>query len=426
MSTSPELVVIPSQVPSGAEQIVEQTREHPYDEYWKSIVDLCGGPISTVEGSVAQRNQQQLEQFEAKLTSSIHEVGNSGRNATDKVAQEWYLKLGSFNQLKDAGSPLTVAFVRLWESASGRKTPSPDINKVFYDAATEIHSTRNGTGTSESIREMSRDAERASSAVLAGNIMLDYVRSVPGVDRTDTQKQFLGLTYQLNSELLRSASGNNDQLGSKANRVVSDALKFKYEAAFDLLATEKERGKLNDDTYQVKFNTLLGQQLKEAGSLAQRGMLSNGDLHEHYFLALIRYGKTSWQDETRYLVQGATRRQDEPHDSFAHHRLPLCSFDAKVIDTEGEEPDQYIQLKMPGASDMRYIDGITVIDSILSEQNSIDESLGARNYAAREEMIKGISQLQGLVHELSTDAPYRGRTDIVSNHLQKVSSKLAS
>jgi len=235
---------------------------------------------------------------------------------------------------------------------------------------------------------------------------------VPADERTKEHTVFLGLAERMNASMVDELSGKSN-LEPSQKRVLSDALKFKYEAHFEGLTTKFKTGAMSEEEYQDKFNKALYRQFEEIGKYADD--LSNGDLHELYFTSLLRYCVTSCIDETRYVVQAATRRQDEPHDNMGPMVLPKLSFDAKLIDLDKEIREQYIQLKMPGVTG-DYVSNILVIDSLLTGRNNTSEN--------HQELIAGINQAQSLLKELITGNQYTGNYTTVYRHIEELNSLL--
>ncbi len=402
---------------STVEIINERGRDRRYSQYWCDFSRLAGSAGDEAEqGWRNFRDQRKLEQalYEPKPV----QLGRKTIEAVD-IAEEWYLRQGSLNHMNGAERPLATCFVRLWDAARGNKTPIDDINIAFRQASIEIYSAKgNSDGVpSELIRLMAGDSEKAHKAVLAGNVMLDFVRSTPPEKRDNSHLLYLGLVELLNAELATGLSDMSN-LSSEQKRVMSDALKFKYEARFEALTTQWQMSKIDDETYQARFNLYLGAQADEIHKTASKNGdgLTNGDLNEHYFALLLKYGVTGWKDETRFIVQAATRRQDEPHDGFAPRRLPVFSFDAMVRDVSAEIPDQFVQLKagLTGSGN-NYAEGITEINDIIID--------GDGGYI-RSQILTGITQLRGLLRELNTGQHYAGSTDVVTDHIRAIERRM--
>jgi hypothetical protein len=399
---------------SRVESLDEKMRDKRYDTYWK-VFEQSAEDES--EARKARFNHTELRRLEPLLDNP--KPVRLGREIINRneVAEEWYLRLGSFNHLNDAETPLLKAFVRMFEEAKRKKNfvPKDGLDNEFKSIATEILSSRpnrNGANNpSELIRSMSDEPVRAHSAIMASNALLDLVRSTSPEDRNSGLKVYLSMVEQINSELLSGLESDEFKDDSQ-KQIQSDALKYKYEARYEMSATLWKTGEITEDQYEKHFNLLLAKQLAE--TLKASSEMTNGDLLEHYFGMLLKYGITASGDENRFLVQAATKRQDQPHDRF-NRESESFAIDAVVKDLEGEVPDKFIQLKVSDRWKRRYADGIIVINDILSK--------ASHEYSHRE-IQESMQQIRGLVQELITGKQYEGRTDLVEDHLRVVDSRL--
>jgi hypothetical protein len=396
------------------EAVNDAVERQPYQHYWHEVAGLSRQFGERTAARVSEHNATDLEKLEPALINP-HEVRYGNRViAPEQVPEEWYSKLGPMNRLEGAQHMLRVGFGRLWEAAQPHPKFDRDPESSFKKAAIDILSYRDEEGNpSATFRRIVERPEHASRALLAGNALLDFVRATPFHERSKQHLAFLNVASKLNDGVLDAAL-ERDPTEPHNKRIVSDALKFKYETLFEAAVTEWKSGTISEDKYQEKVNMVLYHQLADTQKYANEDRLTNGDLNEHYFTALLRYGMTGWRDETRYMVHAATRRQDEPHDGFAPMNLPTYSFDASIHDMEGADDIRYVQLKLPHAERKRYADGIIVIDDVLSSKHGSD----------RREIVTGMNQLQGLVHELATGQHYSGNTAQVAEHIHSIQNTL--
>jgi hypothetical protein len=397
-------------VKSHVEVLNEVEAIKQYNTYWKVFGQYAEDNAARITADFNHRDLSRLEAtLESPRTTRIgrHEIRR------EDIAEEWYLKLGTFNHLKGAEKPLLTAFVRLWEGSTRNNNFShpSQLESTFEQAAREIYSTKKDGVPSEIINSMIDSPERASRAVLAGNVMLDFVRIVPPAEREENTKKYLLLTERLSSEMVARLSEQATLTPDKM-RILSDALKAKHEARYEILVTAWKRGEITEEQYKNQYNHFLARQIEETLKLNTK--ISNGDLHEHYFLTLLKYGTNAWQDENRFLVQAATRRQDEPHDGFGRTSTAF-SFDAVVKDLDQEMPDRFVQLKIPGAVQRDYAEGITVMNDLLIRGDY------KQNHR---EIMEGMKQMRGLLHELITGRVYSGQTQLVQDHLRLANDRL--
>jgi len=382
--------------------------EGTYDEYWQQFADISGA-----EG---KREAERNEAREHALTSRLYEPAKpTGNGFVDSlpvsdVAEEWYLGLGSFNKLQGASSALMLAAGLLWENPTKPKELDPNLVTRFVS---EVGSIRRGQ-IPERMQRALTDKDKLAHITLAGQALLDIAR-IPDKSHTDERIFAADLSFQVNHGLTESLL-EQPELVPEQKRVLSDALKAKYDAKFEFLSLKKESGGLEGDDYEAACTQVLAEQVGDI--LRANGKITNGDLHEHYFVALMRYALNTWQGQNRYEVRAATRRQDAPHDGFAPKHLPRFSIDAWVSDTTGEEADRLVQLKTTQEVDvLPYAHGITKLEDVLMQDTS--------NTEMRKEMITGLSQMRGLIREVFTGQMYEGKDDVIRRHVSKVRHSLA-
>lgn len=384
-----------------------------YNHYWETFGRELGSTAIIIE---AKRNQSRGEMMERRLMDPTVHTGDQeiDRWSPSMVAKEWYLSLGTYNRLRGATRPLMIAFVRLWEGSRSRETAPADNNVALREAVTEIASIKTEDGkTSELVRNMADNPLKGQMAILAGNSLLDWIRSTPLTERKEGHLSFSTYVEKL-CDGIGSQLSRRSQLSLDNQRLLSDALKFKHEARFERLATQMQLENLTQEAYQKTFYIRLGQQLAEIDRCSS--LIPNGDLYEHYFNVLMRYDTNCRRGETRYLVQAATRRQDQPHDGFARRRLPVFSVDAIVHDMKSELPDQYIQLKTGKMDGNAYAEGIKVVDRIITSDD---------NGQVRDEIMEGIGQLRMLVDKYRNGEPHiLGGDKLVRRHLARLHSQL--
>jgi predicted transcriptional regulator len=387
----------------------------PTGDYWQGMATMYGETGDDRARRLSEANGRDLEALNQAIRKPQPVAVNGRKVRASEVPEEWYLKLGTFNELQDDSTNLGIGFVRLWESARQSEHFSDNIDQAYKQAVGQIAMVNPREGiVSQAIQDFANEPKRAARAILAGNALIDRGRRLSPSDRLPADTASLRLASRLNSGLVISLE-QVDNPSADEKRLISDALKFKYEAEFELITTDWQTDRCSEDEYQLRFNHLLNQQLAETTKLAQTDKLINGDLFEHYAVALLRYGMTGWRDETRYVVQAATRRQDEPHDGFVKMHLPANSFDAVIRDLNGEKPTEYIQLKLSRNLGGRYAENIRMVSNLTADES---------NVADREEILEGIGQMRGLLHELNTGLPYPHDIDTVSRHIQTLLSDL--
>lgn len=133
----------------------------------------------------------------------------------------------------------------------------------------------------------------------------------------------------------------------------------------------------------------------------------------------MRYALNIWKDELySHEVKGTNRRQDEPHDGFAGKGFLKCSFDAWIQDEENKNKSTYIQLKSHTLETDHYVDGIRMVSNIFPADMTESKKIKT--------MIEGLEQMHGLLDEVITNVFYRGKDDVVTDHLTKIDAALAT
>jgi hypothetical protein len=377
-----------------------------YTEYWRQFGELGSGRVNVV----AERNSDKLIALTSRLYNPRSRSGNADADklSANDIPKEWYLSLGTLNGLADSRAPLELAAATLWHGPEASHLTVDDVAARFR---TELSGMQDGK-TPEQLRFAIHDEASIKRMGLAGQIMLDSAR-IP----TDDPAEYLNTAqnaYRINSVLVKELS-RQDELADFQRAVLSDALKAKYDAGFAILAGQHRYGMIDAERYEDGHTQFLSEQVQETGQISDK--LTNGELHEHYYIALMRYALNTWQGQQRFDVQSASRRQDEPHDKFNTSGLPNYAFDAQIIDNTGELPSQIVQLKSYRKSDLQvYADGITVVDDILNQESTNSEK--------REEMLAGMHQMLGLIRELRTGQMYEGDHEVVSRHAQRVATTL--
>ena len=379
-----------------------------YDEYWQKFADISG-----LEGAYeAERNEAR----ERALISRLYEPSISTGNrfvdslSASNVAEEWYLGLGSLNKLNGASSALLLAAGLLWEDSAKLKELDPNLVTRFISEIGTIRYKQ----VPERMQQALTDKDKLAHITLTGQTLLDIAR-IPDTSHTGERVFAADLSFWVNhglTELLLEQL----ELTPEQKRVLSTALKTKYDAKFELLSLKKVVGDLADDDYETARTQVLAEQVEDI--LRAKAKITNGDLHEHYFVALMRYGLNTWRGQNRYEVCSATLRQDAPHDGFAPKHLPRFSIDAWISDTTGLEVDRLVQLKTTQETDaLPYAEGITKLEDILTQNTT--------NAEMRQEMVTGLVQMRGLIREALIGQMYEGKDNVIRRHISKVRQSLA-
>jgi hypothetical protein len=397
MNNSEQIQLVTEPAPTVHEAL--ELPAAPYIEYWHQFAELGNGRV----GVVAERNSDKLIALTDRLYHSRSRTGNPDvdRVSQSDVPKEWYLGLGTLNSLVDSRAPMELAAATLWNGSEATNFSVDDVSARFRE---ELNGMQAGK-TPEQLRFAINDETALKRMGLAGQIMLDAAR-IPTNDPAE-QINTTQNAYRINNVLVRELS-KQEELADFQRDVLSDALKAKYDSGFAILAARHSYGLIDADSYEQSYTAVLSDQIKETGQLADK--FTNGELHEHYYLALMRYSLNTWQGQLRFDVQSASRRQDEPHDKFNTSGLPNYAFDAQILDTAGEIPTQVVQLKTYRKSDLQvYAEGITIMDDIL-DQDSV-------NGEKRQEILAGMHQMFGLIQELRTGQMYEGDDDVIRRHV---------
>jgi hypothetical protein len=396
----------------AVEVISHEAAGSNYIDYWNVVSAYYRETGQPEEARIAQRNHHDIVKLDGRLEHPEDTFLGPKRIPKEDVPEQWYRELGSLNPLEGSGPRLLLGFVRLWEAA-GQKKFSHDTNNAFNKSVMEFTKRQGDTRIPAAIRELVQHPKSADRAILAGNALIDYVRIIPFEDRKEGHIYFLGKAKELYSGILSAVKEKDPSQHDQ--RTASDALKFKHEAIFEGITTGWMTGRMDEEEYKREYQKALYNQLGETIGLANGGYLRNGDLNEHYFAALLRY-KAIWRDEPNLIVQSATRREDSPLDNFAIRNMPCSSFDAKIVDVTGEQPTSYVQLKLPDAHPKKYESGITVVDDLIDGEDRSE---------MREEIVSGMEQIKGLMHELLTGNYYAGGDEVITKHIERLETELA-
>lgn len=395
-------------IESGPPKIADVAKiSGPYSDYWPQFAAMSGVDVRRV----GEANGCKLGALTNRLFNG--QTIRTGLEFVDrlspaKVAEEWYLGLGSFNRLHGASPGLLLAASLLWENPTNSGQDDARSNRFIN----ELSGMRPGQIPDRMKQALSSD-DQLSHISLAGHILLDIDR-IPGDNTIDVRKYAAGLSSKLNSGLIELLLAQ-PKLTDIQSRVLSDALKANYDAQFDGISLKQSNGELLGADYEEKCTALLG---KYVGSILNaKDKIASGDLLEHYFIALMRFALNTWQGKNRYEVRMATRRQDAPNDKFAWEHIPKFSIDAFVSDSTGMEATRFVQLKMTQEPELNdYADGIIVLDGILTQD--------IPNRQKTVEMETGLRQMLGLIQEVKSGYTYKGREDVISRHVLTVRQKL--
>jgi hypothetical protein len=371
----------------------------PFIEYWHQFAELGNGRANVV----AERNSDKISALTDRLYQPRRLTENSDvdRLSDDDVPKEWYLGLGTMNKLSGSRATMELAAAKLWTNKDKADLSADEVAVRFRE---ELSGMQDGK-IPEQLRFAIHDETAIKRMGLAGQIMLDVAR-IPA----NNPAEEIGATqnaYRINSVLVKKLS-EQEELTIAQRGVLSDGLKAKYDSGFAILAARHRNGLMDDDKYGEAYTAVLADEVRETGKIADK--LTNGELYEHYYLALMRYSLNAWQGQLRFDVQSASRRQDEPHDQFNTSGLPNYAFDAQIVDTTLELPTQIVQLKSYRKSDLQvYAEGVTIVDDVFEDNDS--------NWEKREEMIAGMHQMHGLINELRTGQMYEGEDSVIRRHV---------
>ncbi len=375
-----------------------------YDTYWHQFGEQYGGDIQ----SAAERNQRKQTALTSRLYNPARQTGDRFVDSLDptEVAEEWYMGIGSLNKLKGSSVSMLLAAATLWESPRANQLPDPNIATRFIS---EVGTIKRGQVPERMQRALS-DQRALQRISLAGQAMLDIAR-VPEAEHIKEQIFSADLSFQINHAVFKLLV-DRPVLSAEQQRVLSDSLKTQYDARLKYLELRKSRGEFSDSDYEASYNQTLAEQINDTLKAASK--MTNGDLYEHYYIALMRYGLNTWQERTNYEVSSTTRRQDEPHDGFAPKNLPKFSYDAVIAEPDKDNV-KLVQLKIKGF-DSYYADGIDVLDDILADD--------ATNEDMRGEILTGLNQMRGLMRELIIGDPYNGSDNVIRDHIGRILSRL--
>jgi hypothetical protein len=377
------------------------------DTYWQQFGDL-----SSEDGRrIAERNQKKQQDLTTRLYQLAAHTGNHFVDtlSAGDVAKEWYLGLGSLNKLESGSAAMMLAAATLWEQPTNSQALDPNMTSRFV---TEVGAIRRGQ-TPERMRSALFNTEKMANMSLAGQVMLDIAR-IPEQEHVKERLFAADVSFQVNHGLTEMLS-EQPNLDSAQKRILSDALKTKYDAKFEFLLLKRQSGELSDEDYEETYTQVLDEQVHD--TLGAANKMTNGDLLENYFVTLMRYALNTWQGQLHYEVRATTRRQDEPHDGFAVRRLPKFAYDATVTDRTGSKAEQLVQLKTSEDQEaLPYAKGIALIKDILIPETS--------NVEMRKELMTGLSQMRGLIVEVVGGQFYEGKDDVIRRHVAKVRRSL--
>jgi hypothetical protein len=373
-----------------------------YDTYWQQFGELYGGDIQVT----AETNQARQTALTTRLHNPSKSTGNRFVDSLSPadVAEEWYMGIGSLNKLRGSSASMLLAAATLWESPQVAELPDPKLATRFI---TEVGTIRRGQ-VPERMERALADPTHLQHMSLAGQATLDIAR-IPEDEHINERIFAADLSLQINQGLFKLLL-EKPELSSEQKRVLSDSLKAEYDAKFELITLKRSNGELSDSDYEVNYNQVLVEQVQD--TLRASSNMTNGDLHEHYFVALMRYALNTWQEQSGYTVMSATRRQDEPYDRFAPKHLPKFSYDVIVAEPSRNELT-LIQLKTSqDPESMPYANGIMVLDNILTPY--------ASNTELRNELMTGLTQMRGLLREVTTGERYTGSDQIIHRHVDRI------
>ncbi len=397
-----------------------QMNEVNFNAYWKEVATVTTDETTT---RIAELNQYRHTALNARLKNPGLKFDPQNPNLLfgrthlndmrmGRVATEWYLGLGSLNPLNDAGLDLFYAAAILWENPVKSSSVDEHIMYRFY-GETDYLNDRNKTGR---IEEVTTDSLALSRIALSAQVLLDIARST--TSNPAEAKQHITMakkSEKINQRLFDIFAVKND-LADNQKRLLSDSLKGLYDAQFEALELKRNNGSYNDDRYMYEYNQLLSKQVKSTMQVADK--MTNGDIYENYFVALMRYSLNTWREQSNYKVMCTTRRQDEPHDQFRQYNLPRISYDAIVSEPMSGQK-KLIQLKTYHQTDEEpYAEGIDTIDDLFEPELS--------NKQISLEINTGLSQMNGLLNEILTKKRYEGSTNLINKHINHINNYFAS
>lgn len=380
--------------------------EGDYDTYWQKFGEIYGGDVQ----KTAESNQIRQKALTTRLYSPDKSTGDRSVDSLSPagVAKEWYMGIGSLNQLRGSSATMFLAAATLWESPNVAKLPDPKLVTRFMKDVDKIQRGQVPKG----MRYALSNPTRLQYISLAGQVLLDIAR-IPEGEPINDRIFAAGLSLQIDQGLFKLLL-EEPELSLNQKRVLSDSLKAEYDAKFELIRLKKSNDELSYRDYGFSYKQILLDQLRD--TLRSSKKMTNGDLCEHYFVALMRYALNTSREQFSYGVMSATRRQDEPYDNFKSKNLPKFSFDAVV-----EEPNKkeliLVQLKAnQGTENMSYANGIIVVDNIFTPN--------ALNTKVRYELVTGLTQMEGLLEQEVIGKIYTGNDHIIRQHMGRILQRL--
>lgn len=378
--------------------------EGDYTEFYPGVAKISGPEAE----HQAKRNDSILRKLTKRLydPSSRTNVNSIDNLSPANVAEDWYLSLGGLNSLNGASSALMLAASELWMQPPANRRIDPNIATRFISEVDELQHGQ----IPERMRSALTDKVKLAHMILAPQALLDIAR-IPEADHIPERIFTADLAFQVSSGLTEMLTGQS-VLTAEQKQKLSDALKTKWDAKFELLSLRRLNGELSGDDYETNYTQVLAEQISD--TLKAESKMTNGDLHEHYIVALMRYALNTWQGQNHYEVRAATRRQDEPKDGFVEaNGLARYQIDAHVSDSTGQESDRLIQLKVSDEDYQHvYARGIIQLSRIVNTNASLIET--------HQEMIDGFNQMRGLIREVLTSQMYEGGDDIIRVHIARV------
>lgn len=417
MATHEALTINPSNVPL-VEQI--QMNKGKYTNYWEEVSAVTTDETTKI---IAEQNQYRLNALGARLYNPGLRFGRQNTNLLfgnthlddmkmGRVASEWYLGLGSLNPLNDAGLSVFYAAALLWENPKESSSFDQQIVNRFYDAVDYL----NDKDKPGRIEEVATDSLALSRISLSAQALLDIARSTTSSPVEAKMHKTMAKKSEKIHQRLFDIFSLKDDLDDYQKRLLSDSLKGTYDAQFEAIELQKNDNSINEISYMNEYNKLLSKQIKSTIQVANK--LTNGDLYESYFVALMRYSLNTWREQYNYKVSCATRRQDEPHDRFKQYDIPRISYDAIVSEPISGQ-NKLIQLKTYHQIDeVPYAEGIDTIDDLFSKE--------LPNRQIRLQINTGLSQMNGLLNEiLYPNMRYNGPTNLINTHINHINNYFA-
>lgn len=392
-----------------------------YNEYYDQF--------ETTQATITGR---QLRALDARLTNPATKTGEQAIDTMPpaKVAAEWYLKLGPLNHLRGAEGKLAIAASQLWtgrdrsdiQAFNPLRAMTVEIGRALQQTEAARKDPDAPLPIMDTVHAAWHNPMKLKDINLASDALLDATRCLDGNNTKAREAQlFARQSYMINTHILREAA-TNIQAGAEPTesqkRAISDALKGKYEASFEMLRLQMP----DNDTYLEQSSKMLEKQTRETRRYMH--WMSNGDLAEHYFANLTRYAATVWTEDETAIVRATTRRQDEPHDNFLQAEGKTYGFD---IDVQTRDTHIPIQLKTGHQENTqgRYADEILVIDTILDPVGESKYTSSNENVRNREDMETGLRELQVLLHEVNSGAFASTKLRVIQKHAERMRTALS-